>query len=55
MSTNQNTNATGSANTPPVAPPQSKPNEVGGIYYSSHIKIVDPQSGEVLLQMRGDL
>lgn len=36
------------------AEPQRKPNETGGIYYSSFIKITDPDSGEVLLQTRGD-
>lgn len=31
-----------------------KPNEVGGFYFSSHIKITDPNSKEVLVQKRGD-
>lgn len=31
-----------------------KPNEVGGFYFSSGIKIFDPISNEVLVQKRGD-
>jgi hypothetical protein len=31
-----------------------KPNEVGGFYFSSSIKIFDPESKEVLVQKRGD-
>lgn len=31
-----------------------KPNEVGGFYFSSGIKIFDPVSNEVLVQKRGD-
>jgi hypothetical protein len=33
---------------------EKKPNEVGGFYFSSGIKIFDPTSKEVLLQKRGD-
>ena len=32
----------------------SKPNEIGGVYFSSMVKISDPNSGEVLVQIRGD-
>lgn len=32
----------------------TKPNEVGGFYFSSGIKIFDPQTQEVLVQKRGD-
>jgi hypothetical protein len=32
----------------------AKPNEVGGFYFSSGIKIFDPQTQEVLVQKRGD-
>jgi hypothetical protein len=32
----------------------SRPNEVGGFYFSSHLKITDPETGEVLVQARGD-
>ena len=32
----------------------AKPNEVGGFYFSSGIKIFDPQTKEVLVQKRGD-
>jgi len=31
-----------------------KPNEVGGFYFSSGIKIFDPNTNEVLVQKRGD-
>lgn len=31
-----------------------KPNEVGGFYFSSAIKIFDPNTTEVLVQKRGD-
>lgn len=31
-----------------------KPNELGGVQVSSHIKITDPQTGQVLLKIRGD-
>lgn len=32
----------------------SKPNEVGGFYFSSMVKITDPTSGQVLVHIRGD-
>ena len=32
-----------------------KPNETGGVYFSSHVKIFDPNTKEVLVQKRGDL
>jgi hypothetical protein len=31
-----------------------KPNEHGGFYFSSGIKITDPNTKEVLVHMRGD-
>jgi hypothetical protein len=31
-----------------------KPNEVGGFYFSSSIKIFDPNTKEVMVQQRGD-
>ncbi len=31
-----------------------KPNETGGIYFSSSLKITDPNTNEVLVQVRGD-
>lgn len=31
-----------------------KPNESGGFYFSSHLKISDPNTKEVLVQTRGD-
>lgn len=32
----------------------SKLNEFGGIYFSSHIKISDPNTKEILVKKRGD-
>ena len=32
-----------------------KPNETGGVYFSSHVKIFDPNTKEVLVQKRGDV
>jgi len=32
-----------------------KPNELNGVYFSSHIKISDPNTKEVLVQKRGDI
>lgn len=34
--------------------PSPKPNETGGFYFSSHIKISDPNTNEVFVQQRGD-
>ena len=34
--------------------PEKKPNEVGGFYFSSTIKIFDPETNEILVQKRGD-
>lgn len=31
-----------------------KPNEQGGVYLSTHLKIFDPNTKEVLVQKRGD-
>lgn len=31
-----------------------KPNETGGFYFSSSIKIFDPETKEILVQTRGD-
>lgn len=31
-----------------------KPNEYGGIYVSTHLKIFDPNTQQVLVQKRGD-
>ena len=35
-------------------PTGQKPNEQVGFYFSSGIKITDPNTKEVLVQMRGD-
>jgi hypothetical protein len=34
--------------------PNRKPNEIGGFYFSSGIKIFDPNTKEVVVQKRGD-
>lgn len=34
--------------------PEVKPNEHGGFYFSSHLKISDPNTKEVFVQKRGD-
>lgn len=34
--------------------PERKPNEHGGFYFSSHLKIFDPNTKEILVQKRGD-
>ena len=34
--------------------PGPKPDEMGGFYFSSHIKISDPNTKEVFVQQRGD-
>ena len=34
--------------------PGPKPNEIGGFYFSSSIKITDPNTNEILVQKRGD-
>lgn len=33
----------------------TKPNEVGGFNFSSHVRITDPNTGQILVQKRGDL
>lgn len=34
--------------------PEKKPNENLGFHFSSHIKIFDPNTNEVLVKQRGD-
>lgn len=34
--------------------PEPSLNETGGFYFSSSIKITDPETQEVLVEMRGD-
>jgi hypothetical protein len=43
-------------NSPKVEPkfPEKKPNEHGGFYFSSSVKIFDPNSQEIIVQKRGD-
>lgn len=38
----------------PKTTPVSKPNETSGIYYSSMVKIFDPNTKEVLVHIRGN-
>jgi len=33
---------------------EKRPNELGGFYFSSHLKIHDPNTKEVLVKIRGD-
>lgn len=33
---------------------KKKPDEVGGFYFSSIVKIFDPETSEILVQKRGD-
>jgi len=33
---------------------EKKPNEHGGFYFSSSVRITDPNTKEVLVQIRGD-
>ena len=35
-------------------PAERKPNDQTGFYFSSSLKITDPESGEVIVQMRAD-
>ena len=34
--------------------PGKKPNESAGFYFSTHLRIVDPNTKEIMLQKRGD-
>jgi hypothetical protein len=34
--------------------PEKKPDETAGFYFSSHVKIHDPNTKKVLVQKRGD-
>lgn len=40
--------------TKPVQDIGPKPNELGGFYFSSHLKVSDPNTKEILVQKRGD-
>jgi hypothetical protein len=37
-----------------ASPQDRKPNEQTGFYFSGSLKITDPESGEVIVQMRAD-
>jgi len=41
-------------NAEPLIQEQADTNEVGGIYFSTHLQVSDPNSKEILVQMRGD-
>ena len=41
-------------NEEPKALTEKKPDEMGGIYFSSSIKISDPETKEILVEIRGD-
>lgn len=43
----------GTEKTPPNQADR-KPNEFGGFYLSSHLKIFDPNTQKVIVQKRGD-
>ena len=32
----------------------TKPNETGGVYFSSSVKIFDPNTNEIIVHKRGD-
>jgi len=34
---------------------KKKPNEIGGILFSSSVKIFDPNTKEIIVQKRGDI
>jgi len=34
--------------------PKGKPNELGTLQFSSHVKITDPNTKEILVDKRGD-
>jgi hypothetical protein len=38
----------------PAQKPERKPNDTAGFYFSSGIKITDPETGQVLLHKRAD-
>lgn len=35
--------------------PEKKPNEHGGFYFSSFVKIFDPNTKQVIVEKRGDI
>ena len=50
-----NSNNVDKAKTDPKKVEQTKkPNETGGVYFSSHVKIFDPNTKEVFLNKRAD-
>jgi len=51
MNTNQNN---GDQTTEKQKEPNTRPNETGGFYFSSSVKITDPNTKEILVQIRGD-
>jgi hypothetical protein len=51
MNTNQNS---GDQAKEKQEEPNTRPNEIGGFYFSSSVKITDPNTKEILVQIRGD-
>jgi hypothetical protein len=39
---------------PPTPAPAKRPNDQVGFHFSSSVKITDPETGEVLVQIRAD-
>lgn len=50
-----NNNVTKKDNKPEPKKDMKKPDELGGVYFSSHIKIYDPNTNQVLVKKRGDV
>lgn len=48
---NNKSKATGVEKSPSAT---SKPNETGGVYFSSSVKIFDPNTNEIIVHKRGD-
>lgn len=42
------------SNTQPEKKEIGKPDETGGFYFSSSVKIFDPNSNEIIMHTRGD-
>jgi hypothetical protein len=51
MNTNQNN---GDQSKVKQEEPSTRPNETGGFYFSSSVTITDPNTKEILVQIRGD-
>lgn len=49
-----NTNKVENSQKDKTIKPEKKPDEKGGVYVSSHLKIFDPNTKEILVQQRAD-